>query len=80
MSGSSPWALTLPQTAPSVAILTGSGVTVRPAMPSRSRWRQPGGLVGEVPLGMLRQAGDHRARQGTLAHVGQGLGVDHVVA
>src|SRR3954454_6874631 len=27
----------LPHTAPSVAIRTGSGVTVRPAMPSRSR-------------------------------------------
>jgi hypothetical protein len=41
---------------------------------------KPGRLVREVPLGMLRQAGDHRARQHPLAHVGQGLGVDHIVA
>ncbi len=40
---------------------------------------KPGGLVGEVPLGMLRQAGDHRPRQRPLAHVGERLGVDDVV-
>jgi hypothetical protein len=40
---------------------------------------QPGCLIREVVLGVLRQAGDHRTRQGALPHVGEGLGVDHVV-
>ena len=41
---------------------------------------RPGRLVGKVPIGMGGQPRDHRTRQGALAHVGQGLGVDHVIA
>jgi hypothetical protein len=40
----------------------------------------PGALVLEVPLGVRGQLGDHRASQGVLAHVGQGLGADQVIA
>jgi hypothetical protein len=40
----------------------------------------PRRLVGEVPVGMVSQGFDDRASQGALAHVGQGLGVDDVVA
>ena len=40
---------------------------------------RPGRLVGDVVLGMLRQAGDHRPRERAPAHVGERLGVDHVV-
>src|SRR5215216_6096107 len=68
VSGRRPWALTLPQTAPSVAILTGSGVML-----------EPGSLIAKVPLGMLRQAGDHRTRQRSLPHVGERLGIDDIV-
>jgi hypothetical protein len=40
----------------------------------------PRRLIGEVPVGMVGQGFDDRASQGALAHVGQGLGVDDVVA
>ena len=40
---------------------------------------EPGSLIAKVPLGMLRQAGGHRSRQRPLPHVGERLGVDHVV-
>jgi hypothetical protein len=53
---------------------TGSGVTLSSAIP------HPGGRVVEALRGMLGQAGDHRAGQTALAHVGQGLGIDHVIA
>ena len=41
---------------------------------------QPRRLAGEVLVGMIGQLGDDRAGQGAPAHVGQGLGVDDVVA
>ena len=40
----------------------------------------PGSFVAEAVLVVLGQLGDHRAAQATLAHVGQGLGIDHVIA
>src|ERR1700752_3705509 len=40
----------------------------------------PCGLTGEEPVGMFGQAGDHWPRERTLAHVGQRLIVDDVVA
>ena len=79
MSGSSPCALTLPQTAPSVAIRAGSGVTVSAGDAEPLQVGRPGRLVGEVVLGMLGQARDHGTGQGAPAHVGERLGVDHVV-
>ena len=42
--------------------------------------RSPGRLVREDALRVAFQEGDHRASQSVLAHVGQRLGVDHVVA
>ncbi|MBV1796447.1 hypothetical protein [Siccirubricoccus sp. G192] len=42
--------------------------------------RGPGRLVRKDALRMAFQAGDHRPGQGALAHVGQRLGVHHVVA
>ena len=38
-----------------------------------------GGLIGEVPVGMLGQALEDRAGQVAAAHVGQGLGIDHII-
>ena len=40
---------------------------------------RPGLLVGEVLVGMVGQTGDGMLRQGALAHVGQRLGIDHIV-
>ena len=42
--------------------------------------RLPGRLVREDALRVAGQERDHRAGQGVLAHVGQRLGVDHVVS
>ena len=40
----------------------------------------PSGLIGEVFVRVLGQAGDHRAGKGALAHIGQGLGIDDIIA
>jgi len=40
----------------------------------------PGGLIGEDPLRMFGQAGDHRPGKRALAHVGHRLGIDDVIA
>jgi len=40
----------------------------------------PSGLIGEVFMRVLGQAGDHRAGKGALAHIGQGLGIDDIIA
>ena len=39
----------------------------------------PRRLVGEVPVRMAGQGRDDRTGQGALAHVGQRLGIDHVI-
>ena len=69
----------LPQTAPSVAILTGSGATPSAVMPSRSRWRSRAASSGKCRSGVPGRARDHRTGQRPLAHVGERLGVDDVV-
>ena len=40
----------------------------------------PGDPVGEEPVGMFSQTGDHRPGEGTLAHGGQRLGIDDIIA
>src|SRR5215468_5531408 len=40
----------------------------------------PGGLVGEISVGMIEKAGDHRASQRSLAHVSDRLIVNHIIA
>jgi hypothetical protein len=40
----------------------------------------PGGLVGEISVGMIEKAGDHRASQRSLAHVSDRLVVNHIIA
>jgi hypothetical protein len=40
----------------------------------------PGGLVGEISVGMLEKASDHRASQRSLAHVSDRLIVNHIIA
>lgn len=42
--------------------------------------RGPGVLIAELPVAMIGQARDHMGCQVALAHIGQGLGIDHVVA
>src|SRR5882672_3285763 len=78
--GRKPWALTLPHKAPSVATVTGSGLTVRAEMPSRSRWAVQAARIGEEPVRMLGQAGDHRPGEGAVAHIGQRFGIDDIIA
>ena len=39
----------------------------------------PGRLIGEEPVRMFGQAGDHRCGERALAHVGQRLGIDDVI-
>src|SRR5215468_10514390 len=40
----------------------------------------PGGLVGEISVGMIEKAGDHRASQRSLAHVSDRLIGNHIIA
>jgi hypothetical protein len=40
----------------------------------------PGVLIAELPVGMIGQARDHMGCQVALAHIGECLGIDHVVA
>ena len=40
----------------------------------------PGGPIGEEPVRVFGQAGDHRAGEGTLARIGRRLGIDNVIA
>ena len=81
VSGRKPCALTLPHSAPSVAMphrvraLTGRAR----AMPSRSRWPCQARRSAKCRSGWLGQRCDHRPGQGALAHVGQRLGIDHVI-
>jgi hypothetical protein len=41
--------------------------------------RLPGGPIGKAPIGMLGHQPDDRAGQGAGAHIGERLGVDHVI-
>jgi hypothetical protein len=41
---------------------------------------RPGGVIGEGLVRMFGQAGDHRTGKGALAHIGQSLGIDDVIA
>ena len=41
--------------------------------------RGPGSLIGEDPVGMFGQAGDHRPGERALAHIGQRLGIDDII-
>ena len=70
----------LPQSAPSVAILTGSGATASRSRPSALEVRAPGRLVGEALDLVRREPVDHRPGESVLAHVGERFGVDDVVA
>jgi hypothetical protein len=40
----------------------------------------PGCLIGKASGGMLEKASDHRASQRSLAHIGNRLVIDHVIA
>ena len=80
VSGSRPCALMLPHSAPSVAIRDRIGRDRQRGDAEPLEMRQPGRLVREVRARDARPAGDHRPGQGALAHVGQRLGIDHVVA
>src|SRR6266481_9551596 len=42
--------------------------------------RAPGRLIGKALVGMFDQAGDHMLGQGALAHVGERVGIDDVIA
>ena len=80
VSDRKPWAWTLPHSAPSVAISTGSGLTFRAAMPSFSRCAVQACLIGEVTVGMFGEAGDHMAGQRAFAHIGERVVIDDVIA
>src|SRR6202795_5375890 len=41
--------------------------------------RSPGCLIGEDPVGMFGQAGDHRPGERALAHICQCLGIDDII-
>src|SRR5262249_11914446 len=41
--------------------------------------RGPGSLIGEDPVGMFGEAGDHRPGERALAHIGQRLGIDDII-
>ena len=41
---------------------------------------RPGGLIGEGLVRMFGQTGDHRTGKGAVAHIGQSLGIDDVIA
>ena len=40
----------------------------------------PGRPIGEEPVRVFGQAGNHRAGEGALAHIGQRLGIDDIIA
>ena len=42
--------------------------------------RGPGRLIGEAAVGMFGQAGDDMAGERAVAHIGQRLGIDDVIA
>src|SRR3712207_6261602 len=78
--GSRPWALMAPQSAPSVATRAGPTLPSIPRMPSRSRCACQAAWSGKARSGCpARRATTGPAGQGPLAHVGQRLGIDHVV-
>jgi len=56
--GSKPCALTLPHSAPSVAIGTGVWADFQRRDPERVEARVPGLSIGEAPVGLLGQASD----------------------
>ena len=41
---------------------------------------RPGGVIGEGLVPMFGQAGDHRTGESAVAHIGQSLGIDDVIA
>ena len=47
--------------------------------PNPVEMRRPGGFIGEEPVGMFGQAGDYRPGERTSAHIGQRLGIDHII-
>jgi hypothetical protein len=74
VSGRKPYALTLPDNAPSVAISKGGRVEFQRRDPERVEMRVPILVIKELPVGVLGQAIDHVAGERTLVHGGQCLG------
>src|SRR6516225_8120912 len=80
VSGNKPCALTLPHKAPSVAISTGSGLTLRAEMPSSSRWVFQAVSSAKGAIDVLGQSSDDRPGERTRAHISQRFGIDDVIA
>jgi len=79
VSAKSHAALMLPHNAPSVATMTGSGLTLKSMMPSRSSMRSPGCLISEDLIGMFGQAGNHRPGGARVGAYSQCLALEHII-